>query len=271
MFIVQTLFYNRNEIDKDICKKLLKGGNMTHEIFILMDDSGKLNKNENSCIFGGLFFYSSNEYMNFVNKYKNIIDQIKCKYCHQNSKHCDKHCIEIKGTTRLSKSDKRRIFNLVKKEKNFGVFIKNSKVFAPIINDKSARGRFCDYAQKRIIKEIILYSIRNHFIDPNQPLKLYIKIDECKTKSNGYYNLQDSIYEELVNGIINYDYSMIHKPILSGSLIVKVKTYDSKYNFGIQSADIMSHYLHSKYEWHLTTGNDITSTISFIEVKLFIP
>ena len=41
---------------------------MTNEIFILMDDSGKLNKNENSCIFGGLFFYSSFEYMNFINK-----------------------------------------------------------------------------------------------------------------------------------------------------------------------------------------------------------
>ena len=44
-----------------------------NEIFILMDDSGKLNKNENSCIFGGLFFYSSKEYMNFINKYKSII------------------------------------------------------------------------------------------------------------------------------------------------------------------------------------------------------
>lgn len=65
--------------------------------------------------------------------------------------------------------------------------------------------------------------------------------------------------------------TLIHKPILSNSLKVKVKIYDSKYNFGIQSADIMSHYLHSKYEQYLATGKDITSTISFIEVKLFIP
>lgn len=244
---------------------------MANEIFILMDDSGKLNRNENSCIFGGLFFYSSYEYMNFVNKYKSIIKGIKCKYCKQNPSDCDKDCIEIKGTTKINSSDKRRIFNLVKKEKNFGVFIKNKKVFNPIMDDKSARGRFCDYAQKRIIKEIVLYSIRNKNINPTQPLKLYIKIDECKTKSNGYYNLQDSIYEELVSGIINYDYSIVHKPILSGPLKVKVTIYDSKYNYGIQSADIMSHYLHSKYEQHLLTGNDITSTISFIEVKLFIP
>ena len=244
---------------------------MTNEIFILMDDSGKLNKNENSCIFGGLFFYSSFEYMNFINKYKKIINSIKCKYCNQKKENCDKNCIEIKGTSRIKKSEKRRIFNLVKKEKNFGVFINNSNIYEPIINDNSARGRYCDYAQKRIIKEIVLYSIRNKFIDTNSSLKLYIKVDEYKTKSNGYYNLKDSIYEELVNGIINYDYSVIHKPILNNILNVKLTICNSKYNFGIQSADILSHYLHGEYEKLLKNGKDITSTISFIEVKLFLP
>lgn len=235
---------------------------MNNELFILMDDSGKLNSNENSCIYGGLFFYSSNEYMNFVNKYKSIINSLKCKYCSQNISNCDKECIEIKGTTRLKNSDKRRIFNLIKKEKNFGVFINNKSVYSGIMNDKSARGRFCDYAQKRIVKEIILYSISHKLIDTEKSLNLYIKIDESKTKSNGYYNLRDSIYEELINGIINYDYSIIHKPILKGNLKVKVKIYDSKYNFGIQSADIMSHYLHSQYEQHLTNGKEIVTTQS---------
>lgn len=241
-----------------------------NEIFILMDDSGKLNQNENSCIFGGLFFYSSKDYMNFVNKYKSIINSIKCKYCKQNSNNCNKNCIEIKGTTRIKNSDKRRIFNLVKKENNFGIFINNQKVYTPIMNSKASRGRFCDYVQKRIIKEIVLYSIRNQKIQSDIPLKLYIKIDECKTKSNGYYNLRDSIYEELVNGISNFDYSIIHKPILS-HLSIQVKTYDSKYNFGIQGADIMSNYLHGQYEQFLKSGKDISSTISFIEVKLFLP
>ena len=83
--------------------------------------------------------------------------------------------------------------------------------------------------------------------------------------------MKDSIYEELVNGIINYDYSIIHKPILTGGLNIKVKNYNSKYNFGIQSADIMSHYLHNQYEQFLTNGKNIISTTSFIEVKLFLP
>ena len=244
---------------------------LKNEIFILMDDSGKLNKNENSCIYGGVFFYSSVDYMNFVNKYKSIINSIKCKYCRQTINNCNNNCIEIKGTSIIKNSDRRRIFNLVKKQKNFGVFIRNSKIYTPILKNVSARGRYCDYAQKRIVKEIVLYSIKNKFIDINKPLTIYIKTDECKTKSNGYYNLKDSIYEELVNGIINYDYSTVHKPILKSSLTISLKSYDSRYNFGIQSADILSHYLHREYEKYIKNGRDITSTTSFIEVKLFLP
>ena len=92
-----------------------------------------------------------------------------------------------------------------------------------------------------------------------------------KTKSNGYYNLKDSIYEELVNGIINFDYSKTYKPILNNELIIKLNTYDSKYNLGIQSADIISHYLHSKFESFVTKGIPIDTVTNFIEVKLFLP
>lgn len=243
----------------------------TQELFILIDDSGKLNQNETSCIYGGLFFYSSNEYMNFINKYKKVINNLKCKYCKKDVNNCDKDCIEIKGTTRIKPSHQRQIFNLLKQQKNFGVFINNNRVYDNIMKDKSARGRFTDYAQKRIIKEIVLYAINEKKIDVNKPLNLYIKTDEYSSKTNGYYNLKDSIYEELVNGIINYDYSMIHKPILKNELKVKYTMYNSKYNYGIQSADYIAHYLHYQYGKQINDGKDISSTISFIEVKLFLP
>lgn len=245
--------------------------NPKNEIFILMDDSGKLNCNENSCIFGGLFFFSNKDYINFINKYKSIIDDIKCNYCKQNKDICNNDCVEIKGTTKIKPSHNRRLFNLIKNEYNYGVFINNKKIYSSIMNLKSARGRYTDYAQKRVIKEIVLYAINNHKVNINKPIYLNIKIDDAKTKSNGYYNLRDSIYEELVNGIINYDYSTIHKPILKSELNIKVRNYNSKYNFGIQSADIMSHYLHKQYELYLTNKKDMTATTNFIEVKLFLP
>jgi len=244
---------------------------MQNEIFILMDDSGKINSNENSCIYGGLFFFSNTEYINFINKYKSIINNIKCSYCRKNNTDCNKDCTEIKGTTKLKPQDKRRLFNLLKKQNNYGVFINNKKLYNHIMNNKAARGRYSDYAQKRIIKEIVMYAINNNKINVNKEVSLNIKIDEAKTKSNGYYNLKDSIYEELVNGIINFDYSIIHKPILNKGLNLKVRNYNSKYHFGIQGADMISHYLHNQYEQQLQNGKDITSTTSFIEVKLYLP
>lgn len=244
---------------------------ISNEIFILMDDSGKLNQNENSCIYGGLFFFSNNDYINFINKYKSIIKSIRCKYCFKSKTNCDKKCIEIKGTTKIENTDSRRMFNLIKKENNYGVFINNKRVYPEIMIDKASRGRYIDFAQKMIIKQIVLYAINNHKIDINKPLKLNIKIDNAKTKSNGYYSLDKSIYEELVNGIINYDYSTMHKPILKNSLDISLKNYDSKMHFGIQSADIMSHYLHKEYEDHIKNNKDISMTTSFIEVKLFLP
>lgn len=104
----------------------------------------------------------------------------------QNIDNCNKECIEIKGTTKLKPSDKRRIYNLIKRQNN-------------------------------------------------------------------------------------YDYSIMHQPILSGPLKINYTMYNSKFNYGIQSADFMAHYLHGEYQKHLNTGKDITSTISFIEVKLFLP
>lgn len=41
---------------------------------------------------------------------------------------------------------------------------------------------------------------------------------------------------------------MIYKPIINSTLDVKLKICDSEYHYGIQSVDIMSHYLHSQYK-----------------------
>lgn len=245
--------------------------NKNNELFIYMDDSGKLNSKESSCIFGGLFFYSSKEYNEFIVKYKSIINNIKCKYCKRKENNCNKDCIEVKGNMRLKNSHRRWIYNLEKKEKTFGVFIKNNKIYKEIIDNKSARGRYLDYAQKRIVKEIILYSIKNNNIDLQKPLNIYIKIDQSKTKSNGYYNLKESIYEELVNGIINYDYSIKHEPIIKNGLNINIRHFDSKHNYGIQSADMIANYLHRQYELMINQKVDISSSISFVEVKLFLP
>ena len=51
------------------------------EIYINLDDSGKLTTKEKISVYGGLVFLSKKEKDKFITQYRSIIDSIKCKYC----------------------------------------------------------------------------------------------------------------------------------------------------------------------------------------------
>ena len=72
--------------------------NKVQEIYINLDDSGKLSFNEKISVYGGLLFFSKNEKDKFITQYRSIINDIKCKYCRQTINDCDKKCPEIKNT-----------------------------------------------------------------------------------------------------------------------------------------------------------------------------
>ena len=67
------------------------------EIYINLDDSGKLTKKELISVYGGIVFLSKKEKDKFITQYRNIINDIKCKYC-KNKSTCNKKCPEIKNT-----------------------------------------------------------------------------------------------------------------------------------------------------------------------------
>ena len=51
------------------------------EIYINLDDSGKLTKKELLSVYGGIVFLSKKEKDKFITQYRSIINDIKCKYC----------------------------------------------------------------------------------------------------------------------------------------------------------------------------------------------
>ena len=81
--------------------------------------------------------------------------------------------------------------------------INNDKVYLNIKNDRASRGRFLDYSLKLLIKQTVKGLIKENRINPDNPIRLVINIDEQTTKTNGYYNLRDGILEELKYGINN--------------------------------------------------------------------
>lgn len=205
------------------------------EIYINLDDSGKLTNKEQISVYGGLVFLSKKEKDKFITQYKSILKDIRCGYCLK----CDNNCPEIKNTN-IKKNDKRRLMNYIKKYYVIGLVIKNEEVYDYIKENKAAKGRFIDYSIRRLIKEVLENLIRLEYVNPNKPIKLIINIDQQSTKSNGYYNLQDGLIEELKYGISNYNYSKTFKPIVFSLLEVKVSYQDSGKSYVVQAADLLA-------------------------------
>lgn len=210
----------------------------TQEIYINLDDSGKLTSKEHISTYGGLVFLSKNEKDKFITQYRSIINDIKCNYCNKKD-NCTHICPEIKNTN-IKKSDKRRLMNYIKKYYAVALVIKNDMVYKHIIENKAAKGRFLDYAIRRMIKEIVKSLIKSKSIDPKQPIKLIINIDQQSTKSNGYYNLRDGLMEELQFGIVNYDYAMKITPIVFSTLEISLSYQDSGKSYVVQAADLIA-------------------------------
>ena len=241
------------------------------EIYINLDDSGKLTSKEQISVYGGLVFFSKAEKDKFITQYRSIVKEISCKYCKKDKNTCDKDCPEIKNTN-IKPKDKRRLMNYIKKYFVAALVIKNDSVYDHIKNDLRAKGRFIDYALRRMIKGMVKDFIRCKNIDPNKPVRLIINIDQQTTKNNGYYNLRDGILEELKYGIANYNYGLMIQPILFNDLDVQIQYQDSSRSYVVQAADLLAGTIRSISLDCLIKGDDIYRNISgFAQFIIILP
>ncbi len=202
-------------------------------IYISLDDSGKLNNNEKYLVYAGLFFTNKKELEKFKAIYKVIRNQIAKKKIYENID-------ELKGYT-LENKDRLRLLRFIYKYSSAGLIVDNSQITKQdILFSKDARGRYRDYVIKSLIKDIVIQLINNKKINPYKPVVLIINMDQESAKTNGRYRLDEGIYEELVKGIINFNYSFKTTPILFSSLVVKIYTQNSKDSIIIQASDIIA-------------------------------
>ena len=223
-------------------------------IYINMDDSGRLSQEENELVFvyGGVFFLSLKEQEDFSRQYKALVTSIKSKYCKNfqkdsqldknfcsshNHQNCKYSCPELKSNM-LKSSDRRRLLNFIKKYDTSVAVVSNHKLKDYIFDSKASKGRYKDYVIKREVKKIVENLISQNRLNPKKHVKLVLNLDEQPTLSNGYYDLESTIKEELQFGVMNYDYGISFPPILS-SVNVKVKYKNSYYNYPVQAADLL--------------------------------
>ena len=258
-------------------------------IYINMDDSGRLVKaepNELVFVYGGVFFLSLTEQENFSRQYKALVDLIKPKYCNDfkknlalNEYYCSTHnyynckysCPELKSNM-LKPSDRRRLLNFIKKYDTSVAVVSNYKIKDSIFDSKASKGRFKDYIIKREVKKIVENLISQNRINSQQPVKLVLNLDEQSTVSNGYYDLESSIKEELQFGIMNYNYGMSFPPILS-SVKVKIKYKNSYYNYPVQAADLLVGEVRHAY-YNYLQNNDFTAykkRTNFLNTSIYLP
>ncbi len=258
-------------------------------IYINMDDSGRLVKGEPTelvFVYGGVFFLSLKEQENFSRQYKALVDLIKPKYCKDfknnhtlTEKHCSIHnynncqysCPELKSNM-LAPKDRRRLLNFIKKYDTSVAVVSNYKVQDYIFDNKASKGRFKDYVIKREVKRIIENLISQNRINSRQPVRLILNLDEQSTVSNGYYDLESTIKEELQFGIINYDYSICFPPILS-FVTVNVKYKNSYYNYPVQAADLLVGEVRHAYYNYIQNNdfNNYQRRTNFLNTSIYLP
>ena len=244
--------------------------NKEQVIYINLDDSGKLTRKEKISVYGGIVFLSKDERDKFIVQYRDIINSIKCKYCSLDNGSCFKKCPEIKNTN-IKNQDKRRIMNYIKKYFVISLIIQNDKVYDYVIKNKASLGRYIDFTLRVLIKRTIEELIKKGKIDVNRPLKIVLNIDEQTTKSNGYYNLRDGIYEELVHGIYNYNYDKAFKPILNNKLELVITYQDSGRSYAVQGADLIAGTIRRTAIDSLNNKRSIDEELSFVDFKVYFP
>jgi len=213
-----------------------------------------------------VYFKNRNDRDNFKRLYVDIIKDNKCKFCKCDKVSCNHDCPEIKSNNTNPKF-RRRIVNLIKNSEyahSFATTIYNRDIPLAVLNVKHSRGRRTDYYQKRIIKKIIKKLIIEKEIDPHKHLTLIIRIDESPQATDGKYNLEESIIEELLYGITNYDYGCTFPPTLFGGLKVDLKYVNSKETALVQASDFFVGYVNATLLWKPKREN-----LDFVDVQLF--
>ena len=233
-------------------------------IYIYMDDSGKLSKKEKCFSYGGIYFTNLQNRDNFKRLYSSFINSTKCTFC--NKLICNHICPEIKSSNTNSKY-RRRVINLIKNKdfvNTFSITIYNDEINRKTLS-KHSIGRRNDYYQKRIIKEIIINLLNNKILSKDEDINLVINIDDSPRASNGIYNLKESIKEELLYGIENYNYQTFIKPILNCKLNIEVNYVDSKKDYLVQCSDFLVGYINATLIW-----KEKRSKLKILDTQLFL-
>lgn len=219
------------------------------DIYFFFDDSGVLHRNEAS----GYFVYAG-----YVFTDRHTLETAKRKYIHANKeiKKATGQTCELKAALILPRH-KRALFNAVREYDSVSLAVEISRLRDYVLDSSKSICRYKDYILKRCIKSKLQQLLEAEILLSSDDIRLHINIDEQLTASNGYYNLHDSVVEELRYGIVNFNYGILHKNIFNGIVEVEIRYCESKNNYLIQASDIIANRIWSSYRLNRPDLRDI--------------
>lgn len=208
-------------------------------ITIFLDDSGVLDKSHPvpHFIYGGYVFLSVEEKDHAKRRYIKVVKRLK-KLSGRND--------ELKAAT-ISIESKRKLYSAMNPFRSVAAHVKTDRIYDTILSDRRSVHRYKDYVIKMLVKRTLEQLLSENIIKSDEDFRLDLNIDEQPTSTDGYYSLRDSIYEELKNGINNWDYGNARPPLFNNKVEVNVHYFVSDHNYLGQSADIIANRIWVSY------------------------
>lgn len=209
-------------------------------VYFFFDDSGVFHRNEPS----GYFVYAGYAFTS-----RHELETAKRKYISVNKKL--KNQLGLDGELKaafLKNKHKRALFNAASAYESVSAAVEIRRIYSYIMENKKSRCRYKDYVLKLCVKRKLQDLIHLGMLNTDDDIHLFINIDEQPTATNGYYDLRDSIVEELQHGIISFNYGITHEKVFNGQVKVDIQYCESKHNFLIQASDILANRIWSSYQ-----------------------
>jgi len=206
-------------------------------IYVYSDESGVFDKEHNDYfVFAGLICIGTNEKEIWSRKYSAVEKTLR------KSKGV-KLDYELKAT-KITNSEKGKLFRSLNNCYKFGVVIREKKVLDRIYYSKKDKQRYLDYAYKIAVKRAFENLINIKSLDPNQVERIYFYADEHSTATNGRYELREALEQEFKHGTFNSMYSKFFPPIFPNMKSVDLEYCNSETKLLIRSADIVANKIY---------------------------
>ncbi len=209
------------------------------DIFVFSDESGVFDcYHSQYFVFGGAVFLDRMTMESAARRYLSIEKQIRKENLIAPED-------ELKASN-LERKNQRRLFRATNREFRFGVVVEipKLKIRWQIADDKKSRQRYMDFAYKIAIKRFFTSLIKDGAINPSEVSTIHFFTDQHTTATNGRYELNEGLEQELIRGTFNFEKQVFHPPLFPTAKSTTLKYCDSKKVVLIRAADIIANRIY---------------------------